>query len=118
MASVGRSILTGTVMEFFDAVRSYDAARASKALASDVAFVSPWSGELHGKAAVEAFLKGWLGDAVKRPSLTIRDVRGDGAVTHLDVSVSGRFGKAPEHLTLSVLALRGTIHQVAFRAAH
>lgn len=118
MATVGRSVLTGTVMEFFDAVRSYDVARAAKVLRDDVAFVSPWSGELHGKAAVEAFLASWLKDAAKRPSLTIRDVRGDGAVTHLDVSVSGRFGKAPEHLTMSVLALRGQVHQVAFRPAH
>lgn len=115
MATVGRSVLTTTVMEFFDAVRSYDVARAAKPLADDVEFATPWSGALRGKAAVEAFLKGWLSDPVKRPSFSIRDVRGDGAVTHLSISVSGRFGKAAEHLTMSVLALRGSIHQVVVR---
>ncbi|MEK6985135.1 MAG: nuclear transport factor 2 family protein [Candidatus Thermoplasmatota archaeon] len=117
MATVGRSILSSTVMEFFDALRSYDAARAAKPLVADVLFDTPWSGTLHGKPAVEAFLKGWLTDAVKRPSFTIRDLSGDGAVIHLALSISGRFGKAPEHLTMSVLALRGVIHQVVVRPA-
>ncbi len=120
MATAGRSILTTTVQEFFDAVRSYDVARAVKPLAEDAAWDTPWSGKLLGKPAIEAFLKGWLNDPVKRPSFTIRDLSGDGAVTHLQISVSGRFGKAPEHLTMSVLALRGVVHQVVVRptAAH
>jgi ketosteroid isomerase-like protein len=115
MATAGRSILTTTVTEFFDAVRSYDAVRAAKPLAADVEWSTPWSGALKGKPAVEAFLGSWLKDAVKRPTFTIRDVRGDGSVTHLAISVSGRFGKAPEHFVMSVLALRGTVHQVVVR---
>lgn len=117
MATVGRSMLTGTVMEFFDAVRSYDAAKASKNLAADAHWETPWSGSLDGKAAIEAFLKAWLADVVKRPTLTIRDVAGDGAVTRLSISVSGRFGKAAEHFTMNVLALRGMIHQVVVKPA-
>lgn len=115
MVTVGKGILDPAVHEFFDGVRSYDAKRAAAPLADDVDFESPWSGRLTGREAVEAFLKPWLADAQKRPTFSIIDVRGDGAVTRMKVSVSGRFGKAPEHFTLEALCLKHKLHQVAFR---
>ncbi len=75
---------------------------------------SPGSGKLTGKAAIEAHLKTWLGDAKARPSLTLNDVHGDGAVTRLTVSVSNRFGREPRRMTLAVLCLKGVIHHVAW----
>ncbi|MEA3189763.1 MAG: SnoaL-like domain [Thermoplasmata archaeon] len=115
MVTVGRGVLDPAVHEFFDGVRSYDAKRAAVPLAEDVDFESPWSGRLTGRAAVEAFLKAWLADAQKRPTFSIIDVAGDGAVTRMKVSVSGRFGKAPEHYTLEALCLKHVLHHVAFR---
>jgi len=114
MVTVGRGLLQGAAFEFFEGLRTFDAKRAAAVLADNVQFQSPWSGPLASKAAVQAFLQQWLTDAVKRPSFTIRDVSGDGAVTRLELSVSGRFGKAPEHLGLNLLCLRGVVHQVAF----
>lgn len=114
MVTIGRGLLDPAVHDFFEGLRSYDAARAAKTLAADVDFESPWSGRLAGKAAVEAFLAGWLKDAQRRPSFSIIDVAGDGAVTRLRLSVSGRFGKAPEHVTLHALCLRHVLHHVRF----
>lgn len=114
MATVGRGLLTRESHEFFDGVRSYDAARACKVLADNVRFDSPWSGPLSGKAAVESFLAGWLKDAVKRPSFTMRDVSGDGALVHMLVSVSRRFGEAPTLLRLSMVSVQGKLHDVQF----
>lgn len=114
MVTVGRGVLNAVVHDFFEGLRSYDAARASKALAPDVDFESPWSGHLSGKAAVEAFLATWLKDPVKRPSFSIIDVAGDGAVNRLKLSVSGRFGQAPQHVTLHALCLQGLVHHVRF----
>jgi hypothetical protein len=116
MVTIGRGILDPAVHDFFEGLRSYDVARAVKTLAPDVDFASPWSGPLVGKPAVEAFLTTWLKDPQKRPSLSIMDVSGDGTVTRLKVSVSGRFGKAPEHLTLHVLVLQHVLHHVKFEA--
>jgi hypothetical protein len=42
------------------------------------------------------------------------DVSGDGAVTRMKVAVSGRFGEAPQHLTLQLLVLKHVVHQVKF----
>lgn len=114
MVTIGRGQLDAAVHDFFEGLRSYDVARALKPLADDVDFESPWSGRLAGKAAVQAFLEGWLKDAQKRPSFSIIDVAGDGAVTRLRLSVSGRFGKAPEHVTLHALCLKHVVHHVRF----
>ena len=114
MVSIGRGQLDTAVHDFFEGLRSYDVARAAKTLAPDVDFESPWSGKIVGKPAVEQFLTAWLKDPQKRPSFSIRDVEGDGAVTRLKVSVSGRFGKAPEHLTLHALCLKHVVHHVRF----
>jgi ketosteroid isomerase-like protein len=117
MVTTGRGLLDTAVHDFFDGIRSYDVARAAKHLAADVDFESPWTGRLTGKAKVEEFLTQWLKDPQRRPSLSIIDVAGDGAVTQLKVSVSGRFGKAPEHYTLHVLCLKHVIHHVRFEPA-
>jgi ketosteroid isomerase-like protein len=114
MVTVGKGVLDSAVAEFFEGLRSYDAARAAKVLAPDVDFQTPWSGgPLHGRAAVEAHLKAWLGNPQARPTLTIRDVEGDGAVTRLRISVSGRFGAAAQRATLAILCLQHTVHQAA-----
>jgi ketosteroid isomerase-like protein len=114
MATIARGALTRESHEFFDALRSYDAAKACKVLADDAAFVSPWSGVVRGRANVEAFLASWLKDAVKRPSFTLRDVTGDGAVVHMVVSVSRRFGEAPQMLNLDMVSVQGKLHDVQF----
>lgn len=114
MVTIGRGVLAPAAHEFFEGIRNYDVARAAKVLAADVDFDSPWSGHLTGKAAVEAFLTGWLKDPKKRPSLSIIDVAGDGAVTRLTLSVSGRFGEAPQRIMLNALVLRQLLHQVKF----
>lgn len=114
MVTIGRGLLDSAVHEFFDAVRSYDANRACAVLADDADFDSPWSGPVTGKANIEAFLKTWLSDPVKRPTFTIIDVAGDGAVARLRISISGRFGKAPEHYDLQVLCLKHIVHHVKF----
>lgn len=114
MATIGRGVLAGPAHPLFDALRSYDTKGAAKDLAEDCSWSSPWSGTLIGKSAIEGFLAKWLGDAAKRPSLTIRDLRGDGALVHFDVSVSGRFGRDPALYTLSILSVGGKIRQVTF----
>lgn len=116
MVTIGRGILDPAVHDFFEGLRSYDVARALKPLAADVDFESPWSPKLTGKAAVEQFLTGWLKDPQKRPSLSIMDVEGDGTVTRLKLSISGRFGQAPEHVTLHALVLQHVLHHVKFVA--
>lgn len=114
MVTVGRGVLDPAVLDFFDGLRSYDVVKACKPLAPDVDFESPWTPKLTGKPAVEQFLNTWLKDPQKRPSLSVMDVGGDGAVTRLKVSVSGRFGKAPEHYDLHLLCLQHVIHHVKF----
>jgi ketosteroid isomerase-like protein len=114
MPTLGR-VVDPAVHDFYDALRSYDAARAAKNLAEDADFESPWHGKLHGRAAIESALKAWLGDAKTRPSLSISDVSGERAITHLKLSVSGRFGKAPEPVRMSVLCLQHVIHQVSIQ---
>lgn len=114
MATIGRGQYDNAVFEFFDGLRSYDAKRAAAVLADDADFQSPWSGHLTGKANIEAFLKTWVSDPAKRPSFTIIDIAGDGAVARLKVSVSGRFGQGPQHLDLQVLCLKHIVHQVKF----
>ena len=116
MVTIGRGVLDPAVHDFFEGLRSYDVARAAKPLAADVDFESPWSPKLTGKPAVEQFLTAWLKDVQKRPSFSIMDVSGDGAVTRVRLSVSGRFGKAPEHVTLHALVLKHVVHHVRFAA--
>jgi hypothetical protein len=114
MVTVGRGILDPAVYELFEGLRTYDAARAAKTLAADAEFQSPWSGgRLVGRAVVEAHLKAWLGNPQARPSLSIRDVEGDGAVTRLRISVSGRFGAGAQRATLAVLCLQHVVHQAS-----
>lgn len=115
MATIGRGILRSEVFDLFDAMRSYDVPRAAKALAADADWESPYAERfLTGRPAIEAHLKQWLGDAKTRPSLTMQDVSGDGNVARLRVSVSNRFGRAPDSMTMHVLALNGTVHHVKF----
>jgi ketosteroid isomerase-like protein len=114
MVTIGRGLLDASVHEFFEGIRTYDAKRALAVLADDADFDSPWSGHLTGTPDIEAFLKRWLADPVGRPSFTIIDIAGDGAVARLRVSVSGRFGKAPEHHDLTILCLKHVVHQVKF----
>jgi ketosteroid isomerase-like protein len=112
MVTVGRGTLDTAVYEFFEGLRTYDAARAAKVLTPNVDFQTPWSGgRLTGRAAVEAHLKAWLGDPKTRPSFSIRDVEGDGAVARLRLSVSGRFGAGAQRATLALLCLQHAIHQ-------
>lgn len=115
MATIGQGVLAGPAYPFFDALRSYDAAGAVKFLSEDCTMASPWSGNLTGREAISAFLEKWLKDAVKRPSFTLADVTGDGALVHFQVSVSGRFGMNPKSCTLSLLCLTGQIRQVRFQ---
>jgi hypothetical protein len=113
MVTIGRGVLDPAVHELFEGLRCYDPARAAKVLAADADWESPWSsGRLVGKPAIEQFLSGWLKDPQKRPSFSIVDVAGDGAVTRLHLSVSGRFGKAPEHVVLHILCLKHVVHHV------
>ena len=110
------SVLVPAVHELFEGLRSYDAARASKVLAADADW--EWEGgqggRMVGKPAIEQFLTGWLKDPKQRPSFSIIDVEGDGAVTRLTLSVSGRFGQAPQRVTMHVLCLKNVVHHVKF----
>ncbi|MEA3143141.1 MAG: hypothetical protein QOG31_465 [Thermoplasmata archaeon] len=114
MVTVGRGVLDPAVHEFFEGLRTYDAARAAKVLTPGAEFQSPWSGgRVAGKAAIEAHLKQWLGNPQTRPSFSIRDVEGDGAVTRLRLSVSGRFGAGAQRATLAALCLQHQLHQAS-----
>lgn len=113
MATIGTRQLDRAVFELFEGLRTYDAAKAAAVLAEDADFETPWShGKVTGKAKVAEFLAGWLKDPVGRPSFSIVDVAGDGAVTRLRLSVSGRFGKAPERVVMHVLCLQHMVHHV------
>jgi ketosteroid isomerase-like protein len=113
MVTIGRGLLDPAVHELFEGLRSYDPPRAAKVLAEDADWDSAWSnGKITGRVAIEQFLAGWIKDAKKRPSFSIIDVDGDGAVTRLHLSVSGRFGQAPEHVVMHVLCLKHVVHQV------
>jgi SnoaL-like domain len=113
MVTIGRGVLDPAVHELFEGIRCYDPARAGKVLAQDADWDSAWTnGKITGRAAIEQWLSGWLKDPQKRPSFSIIDVAGDGAVTRLTVSVSGRFGKAPEHAVWHILCLKHVVHQV------
>ena len=111
MVTVGRGQLDPAVHELFEGLRTYDAARAGKVLAPDADW--EWEGgRMVGKPAIEQFLTGWLKDPKARPSFSIRDVEGDGAVTRLKLSVSGRFGQAPQNVVLHALVLKHVVHHV------
>lgn len=113
MATIGGNLYATAVHEFFDGLRSYDAARACAVLAEDADLQSPWNeGVLTGRDAIQEVLAGVVSDAVHRPSFTIQDIRGDGNLVHLDVSMSQRFGRAPTPLRISCLHLKGQIHHV------
>ena len=105
------SVLDPAVHELFEGLRTYDAARAAKVLAEDADW--EWDGgKLVGKKAIQEFLTGWLKDPQQRPSFSIIDVAGDGAVVRLTLSVSGRFGKAPQRVVMHLLCLKHVIHHV------
>ena len=113
MATIGGSLYAGPVHVFFDALRSYDAAGACAVLADDADLHSPWNeGTLTGKEEIQALLEKVLGDPKTRPSFTIQDIRGDGHIVKLDVSMSNRFGRAPVPIRISVLHLQGKVHHV------
>lgn len=116
MATIGRGILSASVFEFFEGLRTFDPERACRILAENAAFESPWNeGQLTGRDAILAFLKEWLEDPQRRPSFTIIDVEGDGNLVHLHLSVSGRFGRRPQQVRMSILDLQGTLHHVLVR---
>lgn len=113
MVTIGRGVLDPAVHELFEGLRTYDAARAAKVLATDADW--EWEGgKMVGKPAIEQFLSGWLKDPKQRPSFSIVDVEGDGAVTRLRLSVSGRFGQAPQRVTMHALCLKHVVHHVRF----
>ncbi len=112
MATIGDGILESEAFGFYDAMRSYDAATAAGMLAEDAHFESPWAGKLDGKEAIQEHLEGWLTDAVNRPSFSIRNVNGSNGCVNLEVSVSGRFGRAPKAMTLRMVCHRGNVQQV------
>ena len=116
MVTIGRGVLDPAVFELFEGLRTYDPARAAKVLADDADWEWDWAGggKRVGKAAVEQFLQGWLKDPQQRPSFSIIDVAGDGAVARLRLSVSGRFGRAPRHVTMHVLCLKHVVHHIRF----
>ncbi|MHB8634001.1 MAG: nuclear transport factor 2 family protein [Thermoplasmatota archaeon] len=118
VATIGGAQLDKSVFEFFDALRSYDSKRAAAVLADDADWKSPWSTvKITGREAIEKHLASWLGDARSRPSLTIKDIAGDGAVTRLAVSVSGRFGQKAALVDMDLLCLQHRIHHVEMRFA-
>ncbi len=116
MATIGRGVMDETVFAFFEGMRTYDAEAAAATFVDDAEFESPWTDKLVGQDAIKAFLEGWLGDAVKRPTFSIVDVDGDGSVTRLTLSVSNRFGAAPERIRFDILVLRGKIYHVRAKA--
>lgn len=117
MATVGRGVFAQAVHEFFEGIRTYDVDRAVAVLAEDADLQSPWNdGVVSGRDAVRGVLAGVLEDAVNRPSFTIMDVAGDGNLTMLTVSVSGRFGKGARRHLFRILHLKGQVHQVAIQA--
>jgi ketosteroid isomerase-like protein len=117
MVTIGSARLDRAAHEFYDAMRSYDAKRAAASMTDNATFVSPWSGRVAGRGDVEKFLQTWLGDAKARPSFAIADISGDGALTHLKLSVSGRFGQAPQRMGLDILCLQHKVHHVQFTPA-
>jgi ketosteroid isomerase-like protein len=113
MVTIGRGVLAPAVHELFEGLRGYDAARAAKVLAADADWESPWTGgKIVGRDAIQKVLDPWLKDPQKRPSFSIVDVEGDGAVNRLRLSVSGRFGQAPQRVVLHALCLKGQVHHV------
>ena len=111
MATVGKGVYARTVHTFFDALRSYDVDTAATVFADDVDMQTPW-GQAHGKEAAAQLLGKLVAPSLDRPSFTIRDIAGDGNVTTLQVSVSGRFGQAARVQTWRILHLQGRIHQI------
>ncbi len=116
MATIGRGVMDETVFSFFEGMRTYDAEAATAAFVDDAEFESPWTDKLVGREAIQAFFAQWLSDPVKRPTFSIIDVDGDGSITRLTLSVSHRFGAAPQRVRFDVLVLRGKIYQVRAKA--
>ncbi len=116
MATIGRGVMDETVFAFFEGMRTYDAEAAAAVFVDDAEFESPWTDKLVGREAIQAFLTQWLGDPVKRPTFSIVDVSGDGAVTRLTISVSNRFGAAPQIVRMDMLVLRSQIYHLRARA--
>ncbi len=112
VVTVGRDVLRQEVFDTFEGVRTFNPEAACQHLVDDVEVHLPWCEPIVGKEAFQAYLEEQLGDAVRRPSLSLADVSGDGNVTTLDLTMSGRFGKAPRHLVARVLALKGKIYQI------
>lgn len=115
MATIGGNLYAEPVHTFFEALGNYDAAAACSVLADDADLVSPWNAKaLTGRAEIEELFTGILSDPKRRPSFTIQDIRGDGHIVRLDVSISGRFGMAPQNARISCLHLHDKIHHVIF----
>jgi ketosteroid isomerase-like protein len=113
MATIGGGLYAEAVHEFFEGIRSYDVPRAMAVVAADADLQSPWNaGTVTGKDNVAAVFETLLSNAEKRPSFSIRDIRGDGNLVALEVSISGRFGQAPQIRTFRLLHLKGVIHHI------
>lgn len=117
MATVGQGVLRREAFGFYDALRSYDIDGALAHAADGVLFRSPFAGEVAGKDALREHLASWLGDAATRPSLTIRDVSGNGPTLHVRLSVSHRFGRAPRDMTLTLVSVGGKVQQAVLADA-
>ncbi len=112
MTTVGRG-LNAQVFEFFEGLRTFDAARAAAVLSEDATVQLPWhEGTLQGREAAEAFLKEFLGDAVGRPSLSIVAAKGEGGLVEMTLSESGRFGRDSRLRHLRAVAVQGALHHV------
>jgi hypothetical protein len=111
MATVGRGVYATAVHEFFDGLRSYDVPRAVAVLAPDADMQSPW-GAAKDAAGIEAILTKLVAPSMERPSFTIANISGDGSVTNLEVSTSGRFGKGAIKQSWRILHLHGKVHHI------
>ena len=111
MATIGKGVYATAVHAFFDGIRNYDLPSALAVLADDADLQSPW-GNARGKDAIQSVLGPLVAPSMRRPSFTIADLSGDGHVTTLSVSMSGRFGKAPVRQAWRVLHLHGKVHHI------
>ncbi len=113
MATIGQGVFSQAVHEFFEGIRTYDVDRALAVLTDDADFQSPWNkGVATGHDAIRAVLEPILAPSAERPSFTISDLAGDGNLTTLTVSISGRFGKGARMHRFHLLSLKGKLHQV------
>ncbi len=118
MVTVGEGVLEEEAFAAFESLRTFDAEGVAQQLHEGCTLHGGWlEVPLEGREAIQAYLAELLGDPVKRPSFSLLDASGDGSVTRLALSVSGRFGKAPQKVRVDILSLKGAIHQIVVRDA-